>query len=124
MPKKYTTRKQIINFCMSLGNDIYEDYPFDDNWLAMRHRNGGKVMCFCYEYYIGTLWLNVKCDNDYMEYWLKAYPESVLPGYHQSKKHWLTLVLDGSIANEDIETLLKNSYVLTQKHKRQRNNLC
>lgn len=102
MKKKYLIKKQISEFCQSLGNDIYEDYPFDENWMAMRHDDKGHhVMAFCYEYYEGEVWVNVKCDYDYMEYWLKKYPENVKPAYHMSKRHWLTFVLDGKMANED-----------------------
>lgn len=109
------TRQAVAEFCCSLGNDIYEDYPFDGNWQALRHANSRHhVMAFCYEYYDGELWLNVKCDPDYREYWLKTYPDSIKPGYHQAKRHWLTVVLDGSVPDDDIETLLKNSYVLTK----------
>lgn len=116
MKRKYTTKKQISAFCQSLGNDIFEDYPFDENWMAMRHMDkGGHVMAFCYEYYVGEVWVNVKCETDYREYWLKKYPEKIKPAYHMNKRHWLTMILDGSITNEDVETLLKTSYVLTKK---------
>lgn len=31
------TRKEVIEFCMSL-KQVYEDYPFhDSNWTLMRH---------------------------------------------------------------------------------------
>lgn len=113
--KKYLTKKQIANFCKSLGNDIYEDYPFDDNWMVMRHLDKKKhAMAFCYEYYEGEVWVNVKAEEDYREYWLKKYPENIKPAYHMSKRHWLTLILDGKIKNEDVETLLKTSYILTK----------
>lgn len=118
MKKNYLTKQQISDFCQGLGNDIYEDYPFDDNWMAMRHLDGGKTVCFCYEYYVGENWLNVKCDPEYRSYWLQKYPESIRPAYHQNKLHWLTVVLDGSVSAEDVEALLQDSYVLTKKHRR------
>ena len=114
----YKTKKQIASFCLGLGADVYEDYPFDDNWMAMRHLDAGKTICFCYEYYIGEIWVNVKCDPDYREYWLQKYPGSVKPAYHQNKRHWLTIVLDGTVADEDIESMLKDSYILTKKRRR------
>ena len=37
------TRKDIIDFCMTLGG-VYEDYPFDDpNWTLMRHVENKKT---------------------------------------------------------------------------------
>lgn len=36
-------------------------------------------------------------------------------GYHMNKRHWLTIVLDGTIPFEEITTLLDRSYDLTLK---------
>ncbi|MBQ3890458.1 MAG: methylated-DNA--[Lachnospiraceae bacterium] len=38
--------------------------------------------------------------------------KSVLPGYHQNKEHWNTVILDGSIPDEDIKIMIEESYVL------------
>ena len=38
--------------------------------------------------------------------------KSVLPGYHQNKDHWNTIVLDGSIPEKDIKTMIEESYDL------------
>ncbi len=39
----------------------------------------------------------------------------ILPGYHMNKKHWITVVLDGSVSLDEIFTLIDESYVLAKK---------
>ncbi|MFH2219705.1 MAG: MmcQ/YjbR family DNA-binding protein [Pseudomonadota bacterium] len=40
---------------------------------------------------------------------------SILSGYHMNKKHWNTVVLDGSIPDEEIFTMIDDSYDLVVK---------
>lgn len=42
------TRKEVIEFCMSL-KQVYEDYPFhDSNWTLMRHEMNKKTFAFIF----------------------------------------------------------------------------
>ena len=34
------------------------------------------------------------------------------PGYHQNKKHWNTIVLDGTVPDDEIAELIEHSYAL------------
>lgn len=111
--KKLTNRKALIEFCKTLGQDVREDYPFDDpNWTVMRHWENKKGFAFLYEYQ-GGLQVNVKCDPEWTGFWRSAY-EGVLPGYHMNKAHWNTILLNGSVPDKDIKTMLADSYRLTQ----------
>lgn len=58
--------------------------------------------------------VNLKADPE--ETWLlrQQYPRSVLPGYHMNKKHWNTVVLDGSVPDGDILAMLEQSYQLVK----------
>lgn len=40
--------------------------------------------------------------------------------YHMNKKHWLTILLDGSVPEEDIRFLLDMSYTLTAPKRRKK----
>ena len=40
--------------------------------------------------------------------------EGILPGYHMNKEHWISVVLDGSVAIEHIHELIQDSYALTE----------
>lgn len=58
--------------------------------------------------------LNLKCDPVKAEGLREIYP-AVLPGYHMNKRHWNTIVLDGSIADTDIQSMIDDSYDLVVK---------
>ncbi|MBQ2258186.1 MAG: methylated-DNA--[Lachnospiraceae bacterium] len=44
-------------------------------------------------------------------FWRATYA-SVVPGYHQNKEHWNTIILDGSIPDEGIRRMIAESYDL------------
>lgn len=44
-----------------------------------------------------------------------ASSEYVLPGYHMNKNNWITIVLDGRMATEEILRLLDHSYELVDR---------
>ncbi|MDO5539544.1 MAG: MmcQ/YjbR family DNA-binding protein [Eubacteriales bacterium] len=44
-----------------------------------------------------------------------TFPEayaSILPGYHQNKEHWNSIILDGTIPDEEIRRMVAESYDL------------
>jgi len=54
---------------------------------------------------------------------VKAAPEMVsiinqsrgyLPAYHMNKNHWLTALLDGSVSEKQLQSLLRDSYERTR----------
>ncbi|MDJ0842115.1 MAG: MmcQ/YjbR family DNA-binding protein [Acidobacteriota bacterium] len=55
--------------------------------------------------------VNLKCDPDLAEVLRATYP-AVTPGYHMSKKHWNTVVIDGTIPRHEILQMVDNSYDL------------
>ena len=55
--------------------------------------------------------LSLKCDPELAQVLRDKY-ESVLPGYHLSKKHWNTLVLTGQLPWDEVQELIKHSYRL------------
>ena len=57
--------------------------------------------------------VNMKCAPEIMDdLW---YESGVFPAYHMSKKHWLTLTLDGSCNDETIKFVANISHTLTKK---------
>ena len=58
--------------------------------------------------------INVKVDPQWRDFWRDTY-ESVLPGYHQNKEHWNTVILNGSIPAEEIKRMIAESYDLVVK---------
>jgi len=54
---------------------------------------------------------NVKCDPD-KAIELREQFSCVLPGYHMNKKHWNTIVDDGSVSNKQLRQWIDDSYNL------------
>jgi len=52
--------------------------------------------------------MNLKCDPERARE-LRDTHESILPGYHMNKRHWNTVCLDGSLADEIVESLILHS---------------
>jgi predicted DNA-binding protein (MmcQ/YjbR family) len=51
----------------------------------------------------------LKCDPP-MAVALRQEYEAVIPGYHLNKKHWNTVILDGTIPDGEIEDMVIHSY--------------
>ena len=110
-----TTREQMITFCKTF-EQVVEDYPFDDpNFTAMRHKGGKKKIFALIFQRQGHIWVNVKNQPGWCDFWRSQYPSSVLPGYHMNKQHWNSLILNGSIDSEHLRQMVQESYLLTQK---------
>lgn len=114
------TRVDAIAVCSKLA-DIYEDYPFhDSNWTVMRHNENRKIFAWIYERE-GYVWINVKCDLEWRDFWRRTY-KSVVPGYHLNKEHWNSIILDGTVPDKDIQRMIEESYDLTKPKKKKTKN--
>ncbi|MBI5371056.1 MAG: MmcQ/YjbR family DNA-binding protein [Sphingobacteriales bacterium] len=58
-----------------------------------------------------SLRFNVKCDPDKAIELREEYP-CVQPGYHMNKKHWNTVLVDGSVSNALLKEWIDHSYDL------------
>ena len=104
------TREEILAYGLTFA-DTYVDTPFSDtNWQLVRVKQSKKAFLWTYEK-DGFLNLNVKADPECRDFWRSTY-ESVIPGYHQNKEHWNTIILDGSIPDEDVKRMIAESYDL------------
>ena len=57
---------------------------------------------------------NVKCDPD-KAVELREEFSFVIPGWHMNKKHWNTIVVDGSVSNKQLKEWIDHSYDLVVK---------
>ncbi len=55
--------------------------------------------------------VNLKCDPE-RALELRDEHESILPGYHMNKRHWNTVVLDGSVPAVLVREMVRHSYDL------------
>ena len=108
------TRKQVLEYALSFA-DTYQDAPFhDENWQLVRYKGNKKAFLWTYERN-GYVNLNVKVDPEKAFFWRDVYA-SVIPGYHQNKKYWNTIILDGSIPENDVKLMIAESYDLISDH--------
>lgn len=104
------TRKEALEYGLSFP-DTYQQAPFhDENWQLVRVKGSKKAFLWTYERN-GYLNLNVKTDPEWRDYWRSAFP-SVIPGWHQNKDHWNTIILDGNIPDEAVRKMIAESYEL------------
>jgi predicted DNA-binding protein (MmcQ/YjbR family) len=55
--------------------------------------------------------VSLKCDPELAEQ-LRATHAAVIPGYHLNKRHWNTLIVDGSLGDQTIDDMIEDSYDL------------
>ena len=104
------TREEALKYGLSFEG-TYQDAPFHDpNWQLVRYKENNKAFLWSYEK-DGNINLNVKTDPEKAFFWRGIY-KAVIPGYHQNKDHWNTIILDGSIPDEDIKLMIAESYDL------------
>lgn len=88
-----------------------EEFPFDTVTLVVKV--SGKMFAL-----VGTnddpLRLNLKCDPAKAEILRELYP-AIIPGYHMNKRHWNTIILDGSLPAAEIQSMIDDSYALVVK---------
>lgn len=105
-----TTREEVLEYGLSFDY-TYQESPFPDpNWQLVRVKGNKKAFLWTYER-DGFINLNVKVNPETRDMWRSVY-KAVIPGYHQNKEHWNTIILDGSIPDNDIKMMIAESYDL------------
>jgi len=88
--------------------EVTEETPFGPEVLV--YKVCGKMFATLgFEDEIGRM--NLKCDPK-RSLELRDQHEAIIPGYHMNKKHWNTLVLDGSLPANLVSELIGHSYEL------------
>lgn len=104
------TREEALQYGLTFPN-TYQDAPFHDaNWQLIRVKGNKKAFLWVYER-DGYINLNLKVKPEWRDFWRSTFP-SVIPGYHQNKEHWNTVILDGTIPDSDIKRMIAESYDL------------
>ncbi len=120
-------RENIINFALSLeGAMADKPFPEDFDTTVLRHADTGKWFGIIMHISGNKVGLSPDIKVDVMN--IKCKPEDtftareissgILPAYHMNKKHWISILLNGTVEKELTEALLENSYELTKKKRR------
>ena len=104
--------ESIRDYCLSLP-DAEETLPFGPDTLVYKIK--GKIFLL-----MGLdnedLSFNVKCDPDKVLELREEFP-CVRPGYHMNKKHWNTVLVDGSVSVKQLKEWIDHSYELVSFRK-------
>ena len=104
------TREEALAYGLSFPN-TYQEAPFhDENWQLVRVKGSKRAFLWTYELE-GRMQLNVKVSPEWRDLWRQAY-EAVIPGYHQNKEHWNTIILDDTIPDNEVKRMSAESYDL------------
>ncbi len=101
------------------------DHPFEEDFTTtvLRHGEGGKwfgLLMKVRGHHVGrdadslVDVLNLKIEPE-ESYAVREMCQGILPAYHMNKRHWISVLLDGSVPFELVAILMEKSYELTRK---------
>lgn len=99
--------EELRDFILSL-KDVEECFPFGEETLVFK--TNSKIFLLVSLSAV-PLQFNVKCDPEKAVELREKYA-SVIPGYHMNKKHWNTIIVDGSIPRNELKEFIKDSHSL------------
>jgi predicted DNA-binding protein (MmcQ/YjbR family) len=99
--------EELRHYCLS-KKGVTESFPFDETTLVFKVM--GKMFALT-DLADEILNVNLKCDPE-EAIRLREEHIAVIPGYHMHKKHWNTVMIDGSITDDKICEWIDNSYNL------------
>ncbi len=102
--------EQLREYCLE-KTAVEETLPFGPDVLVFKV--AGKAFLLCPLDTEG-LQFNVKCDPE-LAIELRERYSCVLPGYHMNKKHWNTVIADGSVPIKQLKEWIDHSYELVVK---------
>ncbi len=101
--------ESVREYCLK-KNGVRESFPFDETTLVFKLMGKMFVLLNLDE----DPSMNLKCSPEEAMILREKY-EAVLPGYHMNKKHWNTVLLNGSIPGSLLKKWIDDSYDLVMK---------
>lgn len=101
--------EEIREYALSKA-DVEEGFPFGDSALVFKVN---EKMFLLVSLDAQPLRFNVKCDPEKAEELREQYP-AILPGYHMNKKHWNTILVDGSLTRKFLKEMIDHSFDLVK----------
>lgn len=109
------TREKLLEFVFEQYGTT-PDYAFDDATTAVLRHPCGKWYGLVFRVpsqVFGiegdrTDALNVKCPPELTDF--LSHSKGFAPAYHMNKRHWLSVILDGSIDPDQVKFLIDQSY--------------
>lgn len=102
-------------YCLTKEN-AEEGFPFGEGTLVFKV-NGKIFLLLSLD--ATPLSFNAKCDPDHAIE-LREEHENIIPGYHMNKKHWNTVIVDGTLSDKLLKSLIDESYDLVKPKAKKR----
>ena len=99
--------EEVRLYCLE-KKGVTEEFPFDEKTLVFKVM--GKMFALCGLEHVPSR-INLKCDPERSLSLREEYDGAITPGYHMSKLHWNTLVLQ-EVPPGLIRELIDHSYEL------------
>ncbi len=98
--------EKLRSYCLS-KKGVTEEFPFGENILVFKVM--GKLFMLTDVDTFESV--NLKCDPERAVELREQY-DAVQPGYHMNKKHWNTVIMDGSVPDKLLKEWVDHSYDL------------
>jgi predicted DNA-binding protein (MmcQ/YjbR family) len=95
---------ELRDHCLSFTG-AEETFPFGPETSAFKV--AGKIFALS-QLRAASLRVSLKCEPQLAEA-LRGACAAVLPGYHLNKRHWNTVIIDGSLSEQTIKDLIEDS---------------
>lgn len=102
------TGEDLHDLCLSFPGTTF-DHPFGPDTIV--YRVAGKLFALA-PVDADPVRVNLKCEPLLAEQLRDEYPTAVLPGYHMNKRHWNTVVDDGTLDADLLVSMVEDSYDL------------
>ena len=99
--------EEFREYCLE-KKGVTEGFPFDEHTLVFKVM--GKMFALAGLERLPPQ-VNLKCDPDYAVELREAHDGNIIPGYHMSKVHWNTIILE-HVSPKLIMELINHSYEL------------
>jgi predicted DNA-binding protein (MmcQ/YjbR family) len=103
---------ELRDYCLA-KKGVTEDFPFDEHTLVFKVMGKMFALVGLEKWEAGKPAINLKCDPEKAIELREEYPEEIYGGYHMSKKHWNTVVINGPhLTRKEIHQFIEHSYEL------------
>lgn len=103
--------EEIRAYCIQ-KKGVTESFPFDNDTLVFKVLDKMFLLMSLEKQPVS---FNVKCEPEKAVLLRETYPESVLPGYHMSKVHWNTVIVNHHLNTGLVKSFIDDSYQLVLK---------
>ena len=98
---------ELRDHCLSFTG-AEETFPFGSETSVFKV--AGKMFALS-QLAADSLRVSLKCDPELAQ-GLRAAHAAVIPGYHLNKRHWNTVIVDGSLPDDAVRDMIEDSYDL------------